>query len=107
MRRRFPAGPLRIRGRATRPGSGHRRGPLRVWSVVAGAALLLGGLSAPAVASKAAPPPAAKAAAADPIAVLVYHGPAAEQEDPVAQATATIKELGAANGITVTESSSP
>ena len=39
--------------------------------------------------------------------VLVFHGPAAEQDDPVAQATAAIEELGAANGFEVDASSDP
>lgn len=93
MRRRFPASPYRIR----------RQG--RVWSVVAGAALLLGAITAPAVATRAAPREVAKAAAAVPVSVLVFHGAAAEQQDPVARATAAIKELGEANDIAVTESS--
>ncbi|WP_232323857.1 ThuA domain-containing protein [Catenuloplanes japonicus] len=39
--------------------------------------------------------------------VLVFHGPAAQQEDPVAKATQTIKDLGTQNGLTVAESSDP
>lgn len=46
-------------------------------------------------------------ASKNPVNVLVFHGPAAEQDDPVAQATAAVEELGAKNGFTVDESSDP
>ncbi|MFI5937350.1 ThuA domain-containing protein [Actinoplanes sp. NPDC051494] len=39
--------------------------------------------------------------------VLVFHGAAAQQEDPVAVAADTVEELGAAAGVTVTTSSDP
>ncbi|WP_233624935.1 ThuA domain-containing protein [Actinoplanes sp. ATCC 53533] len=39
--------------------------------------------------------------------VLVFHGPVAEQQDPVARAAQAIKELGQADGITVTATSDP
>jgi hypothetical protein len=51
---------------------------------------------------------AAKAATAeDGTKVLVFHGPADEQDDPVAAAVAAIQELGAENGIGVDVSSDP
>ncbi|AGZ41406.1 hypothetical protein AFR_15620 [Actinoplanes friuliensis DSM 7358] len=46
-------------------------------------------------------------AAAVPMEVLVFHGPAAEQQDPVARATQAVKELGQADGFTVTETTDP
>ncbi|MDR7304180.1 ThuA domain-containing protein [Haloactinomyces albus] len=42
-----------------------------------------------------------------PVNVLVFHGPAAKQGDPVAQATTTIEELGEKNGFTVDASTDP
>ncbi|SNY69454.1 ThuA domain-containing protein [Paractinoplanes atraurantiacus] len=50
-----------------------------------------------------APPREAAAAAAEPAKpkVLVFSGAAAAQQDPVVKATATIKELGAAQGLQV------
>jgi glucose/arabinose dehydrogenase/type 1 glutamine amidotransferase len=42
-----------------------------------------------------------------PVDVLVFHGPAAEQDDPVLEAAATIKQLGAANDFGVDVSSDP
>jgi PKD repeat protein/glucose/arabinose dehydrogenase/type 1 glutamine amidotransferase len=50
---------------------------------------------------------AERAAAAPEDQVLVFHGPAAQQEDPVAKATQTVKDLGTQAGLTVTESSDP
>ncbi|SEE54330.1 ThuA domain-containing protein [Jiangella alba] len=50
---------------------------------------------------------AAKANAADGAKVLVFHGAAAEQVDPVAAAVAAVQELGAASGIGVDVSSDP
>ncbi|MEO6087908.1 MAG: ThuA domain-containing protein, partial [Umezawaea sp.] len=51
-----------------------------------------------------APAPAANATA---VSVLVFHGAAAEQQDPVGSAADAIREIGAANGITVHQSSDP
>jgi len=42
-----------------------------------------------------------------PIKVLVFHGPAAEQDDPVGKAVAAVKELGAANGFGVDVATDP
>ncbi|GGS60204.1 ThuA domain-containing protein [Actinokineospora fastidiosa] len=47
-----------------------------------------------------APPPAG-------VSVLVFHGPAAEQKDPVEKAAAAIAQIGAANGIGVDSASDP
>jgi PKD repeat protein len=83
-----------------------RRSRQRALAVMAGAVLALG---VPLTSASAAPavPQQQSAAAAVPVNVLVFHGPVAEQQDPVARATAAVKELGQANGITVTESSDP
>ncbi|MBB4689067.1 ThuA domain-containing protein [Amycolatopsis jiangsuensis] len=51
--------------------------------------------------------PAAEAATNVPINVLVFHGAAGDQKDPVLRATDAIASLGQANGITVTSSSDP
>jgi glucose/arabinose dehydrogenase/type 1 glutamine amidotransferase len=73
---------------------------------VSGATLMLG-LTTPAAMS-------AQAKAGDPapttdasVNVLVFHGPAAQQDDPVEQATAAVKELGKKNGFSVEESEDP
>ena len=50
--------------------------------------------------------PAFTAAAAG-LSVLVFHGPTAEQQDPVGRAADAFKEIGAANGFTVEVSSDP
>jgi glucose/arabinose dehydrogenase/type 1 glutamine amidotransferase len=61
--------------------------------------------SAPGVASPAA---ASRAAAAAPqLSVLVFHGEAADQDDPVAKAATTIDGLADAAGLTATTSSDP
>lgn len=80
-------------------------------TLAVGAALLLTApltLTAPAA---AAPAPAASAApavtAAVPINILIFHGPAAEQADPVIRAADAISSLATANGITPTVSSDP
>jgi type 1 glutamine amidotransferase len=107
MSQRFSRSPYRIRG--------HGRARRSVLGVAIGASLVLGAVVGPAVAAPAAPAvaapaaarEAAKAAVAAPLAVLVFHGAAADQQDPVARATATIKELGQDNGVAVTESSDP
>ncbi|WP_328606902.1 ThuA domain-containing protein [Amycolatopsis sp. NBC_00345] len=51
--------------------------------------------------------PVAQAATNVPIDVLVFHGAAADQKDPVLRATDAITSLGQANGITVTASADP
>jgi PKD repeat protein len=80
-----------------------RRSSYRIAAAAAVTTLLLG--FQPTVAS-AVPEKAPAPAAAAP-AVLVFHGPVAEQQDPVARAAQTIKDLGQANDIDVTESTDP
>ncbi|PRY29896.1 ThuA domain-containing protein [Pseudosporangium ferrugineum] len=63
-------------------------------------------VSAPPVVASAAPAQA-PAAAADPLRVLVFHGPTADQLDPVERAVSTIQELGRADNVAVTASSDP
>jgi len=74
-----------------------------------GAAIALGApLAATVPATAAAPAPApAAAAAAVPINVLLFHGAAAEQKDPVLRATDAIAALAGQNGITVTSTADP
>ncbi|MEU0570851.1 ThuA domain-containing protein [Nonomuraea sp. NPDC005983] len=86
---------------------------------MSGAALTLG-LAAPVAPAQAAATPAQAPAApaqaeAGPtapadgtsVSMLVFHGPAAQQDDPVEQATAAIKELGKGNGFSVDVSEDP
>ncbi|WDZ82622.1 ThuA domain-containing protein [Micromonospora cathayae] len=77
--------------------------PRRITALAASAALTLGLLTLPAHA--AAPAKPAPAAAA--VKVLVFHGPVDRQDDPVARAAATIRELGSANGFSVDTSADP
>jgi PKD repeat protein len=89
-------------GRRFSTGWHRRRTGLRPLVVLTGAALALGGAITP-VSAAPVTAPQASAAAATSVSVLVFHGAAADQQDPVIRATAAIKELGQANGITVTE----
>ncbi|MEU8664832.1 hypothetical protein, partial [Actinoplanes philippinensis] len=50
---------------------------------------------------------AAPTAAAAPLSVLVFHGAAEDQDDPVAKAAATIDALADAAGFTTVESTDP
>jgi type 1 glutamine amidotransferase len=77
-----------------------RRGQLLL-RALAVAALIVSG--SPAVV-RAAPAVPKNAVALE---VLVFHGPLAEQQDPVARAAQAIKELGQADGIAVTTTSDP
>jgi hypothetical protein len=77
---------------------GGRQGVARALAV---AVVVVAGLTPPA-ASAAAP-----AAPRAPLSVLVFHGPAAEQQDPVARATQALKELGQAGGMAVVEATDP
>ncbi|MBQ0903903.1 ThuA domain-containing protein [Micromonospora sp. U21] len=61
--------------------------------------------TAAAAAPQAAPAP--QAAQENKTAVLVFHGPVAEQQDPVARAAEAIKELGADHDIEVTATTNP
>ena len=55
----------------------------------------------------AAPAPVREPAAADAVQVLVFHGPAGEQQDPVQRAADELTDIGADNGVAVTVSSDP
>src|SRR5690349_6669600 len=79
-----------------------RRGQLLRRALAVAAATLMA-VGSPAVV-RAAPAVPVRAAA---VQVLVFHGPAAEQQDPVARAAQAIKELGQADGIAVTETTDP
>ncbi|MDT7729260.1 MAG: hypothetical protein QOI21_5836 [Actinomycetota bacterium] len=72
-------------------------------------AALIGGVVVVSTGMPLAVAPAAQAAvaASTPVSVLVFHGPAAEQKDPVIRAADAIARLGQDNGITVTSSSDP
>ncbi|MGH3762477.1 ThuA domain-containing protein [Actinophytocola sp.] len=84
----------------------------RTWRTAAvmviSAAMSFGTLAAPAVAAPAKPAAAPKAAAAATgVNVLVFHGPAADQNDPVVRATDAIAGLGQQNGMTVSVTTDP
>ncbi|MFC3505514.1 ThuA domain-containing protein [Micromonospora krabiensis] len=78
----------------------------RTLATMAAIATLLPASAAVAAAAPKAAPRAA-AAAEDQVKVLVFHGPAAEQDDPVIRATAEIKNLAAGHDIQVTEATDP
>ncbi|WP_189227528.1 ThuA domain-containing protein [Saccharothrix coeruleofusca] len=94
-------------GRGFSPGT--RRRTARALLAVTAAAAVLGGslISTSAAAAPAPPVAAAPSTAAAGVSVLVFHGPVARQEDPVARAAAVFREIGAASGITVEVSSDP
>lgn len=74
------------------------------------AALTLGLSTVPALAAPAELAPTLKAAPEldeNGVNVLVFHGPASDQDDPVVKATDAIEQLGAENGFAVAESSDP
>jgi hypothetical protein len=81
---------------------GHR-GVRRALAVTSVVTLVVGLAGATASAAPAAP----RKAAAEPISVLVFHGPVADQQDPVSRATQTLEDLGQANGFTVAEATDP
>lgn len=89
-----------------RPTNGRRVGGRRGGVLVSCAVLVLGLLSMPA---GAAPAPTAPAApqSQNPVKILVFHGAAAEQEDPVSQATEAIEALGRKHDFAVDESTDP
>ncbi|MER6117366.1 ThuA domain-containing protein [Streptomyces sp. NPDC001743] len=75
--------------------------------MLSSAALSVGLSTLPAVQAQAKPADSAgeQAAAADSgVNVLVFHGPAAKQDDPVKKAAAAIAKLGSENGFKVVES---
>ncbi|MEU5783475.1 ThuA domain-containing protein [Micromonospora lupini] len=80
----------------------------RALAAVAAFATLIPG-AATATAATAAPRPAAAPQAAQPsrTAVLVFHGPVAEQQDPVSRAVDTIRLLAASHDIDVTATTDP
>jgi glucose/arabinose dehydrogenase len=89
-----------------RRGSTFRRRAARTLAV--GAALLLSAPLALTTPAAAVPAPAAtQVKAAAPISVLIFHGAAAQQQDPVIRAADALTSLAAANGITATTSSDP
>ena len=90
-----------------------RRAPAwrRAVVLLSGSALALGLAALPAVQAQAQTPSAANqdqdAGAVASVNVLVFHGPAGQQDDPVTTAVSTIKELGRKNGFSVDESDDP
>ena len=89
------------------PLSGFRR---RRWRpVLAAATVLAVTVGLPLAPVSAAPAPVREpAGAADAaVQVLVFHGPAGEQQDPVLKAADEITEVGEANGVAVTVSEDP
>lgn len=77
----------------------------RTLAAAAVIATLLPGTAAAAAAPKEAP--ASKAAQENKTAVLVFHGPVAEQQDPVSRAAEAIRDLGAGHDIDVTTTTDP
>ncbi|GAA4593604.1 hypothetical protein GCM10023194_58290 [Planotetraspora phitsanulokensis] len=76
--------------------------------IMASSAALILGLATPfAVPAQAQPTDQSTVAADASVNVLVFHGPAAKQDDPVEQATASVKELGKKNGFSVDVSEDP
>ncbi|HEU5471069.1 MAG TPA: ThuA domain-containing protein [Actinophytocola sp.] len=90
-------------GRRLSISSYRRRSWQRALAVPIGAAMVLGLSAAPGSAASAQP--AAPAAAVG--SVLLFHGAAAAQQDPVARAAAVLTEIGQQNGLTVDTSSDP
>lgn len=82
-----------------------RRGLRTVGVVMISAAMAFGALLAPAVTTSTAP--VAQAATVAPVRVLVFHGPAADQLDPVVRATDAIAGLGQQNGMSVSVTTDP
>ncbi|RZQ62472.1 ThuA domain-containing protein [Amycolatopsis suaedae] len=78
-------------------------------TLAVGAVVALGLPLATTMPAQAAPAPLAQQAqtAATGVSVLVFHGPAADQKDPVLRASDAIARLGQDNGIAVTSSSDP
>jgi glucose/arabinose dehydrogenase/PKD repeat protein/type 1 glutamine amidotransferase len=74
--------------------------------MVSSVALVLGLAILPAAQANAKPGDPAPAADAS-VKVLVFHGPAAKQDDPVKRATAAVEELGKENGFSVDEFEDP
>src|SRR5688500_6130408 len=79
-----------------------RRGRILRGALAAAVATLMVGGSPGVVRGAPAVPISAAA-----VEALVFHGPVAEQQDPVARAAQAIKDLGQADGITVTATTDP
>lgn len=98
--------------RSGAPPSRPARASGHVWSwrravvLLSSAALTVGLGALPAVQANAQSPAenTQAAGAGSQVNVLVFHGPAAKQDDPVKKATAAIESLGAKNGFSVVES---
>jgi PKD repeat protein/type 1 glutamine amidotransferase len=73
---------------------------MKLLRALAVAALIVGTVPAVQESAAAAVPSSA-------VEVLVFHGPVTAQQDPVARATQAVKDLGQADGITVTETTDP
>ncbi|MGI5229749.1 ThuA domain-containing protein [Actinoallomurus sp. CA-142502] len=78
----------------------------RVLTVVSSGALMLGLATLPAVQAQAKAGDAA-AAGGDSVRVLVFHGPADKQDDPVASAAGAVEKLGKKNHFSVDEFDDP
>src|SRR5262245_63390112 len=76
-------------------------------TLAASAVLALGLIALPAQGEAQAPQPAAAAAASSAVNVLVFHGPAEEQDDPVLEAADAIQQLGGSGGFDVDVSTDP
>jgi glucose/arabinose dehydrogenase/PKD repeat protein/type 1 glutamine amidotransferase len=78
----------------------------RVMTIVSSVALMLGLAMLPAMQAQAKSGDMGSADSA-PVRVLVFHGPAAKQDDPVNRAAESIKSLGEKNGFSVDEFEDP
>jgi type 1 glutamine amidotransferase len=76
-------------------------------ALAASTVLALGLTAIPAQGGSPAPQPAAAPAKPSAVNVLVFHGPDAEQDDPVTEAAETIQQLGASGGFDVDVSTDP
>ncbi|MFY1691257.1 ThuA domain-containing protein [Plantactinospora sp. WMMB782] len=89
----------------------HRRHLRRAVALASGALLALGLLTVPAAPAAAAPDPGvggvAPAWSGGSVNVLVFHGPADSQDDPVGKAVSAIRKLGNEHGFTVHASADP
>lgn len=91
-------------GRRVPTGLSRRRSWRTVGVLMISAAMSFGTLLAPGIVT---PAPEAAAQTAAPVNVLVFHGPAADQKDPVIRATDAIAGLGQQNGMNVAVATDP
>ncbi|AJE43219.1 DUF1080 domain-containing protein [Streptomyces nodosus] len=106
---------LALSRRSGAPPSSTEPPPRHIWSwrralVLLSSAALTVGLTAMPAAQANARPPAENTrggGTGSQVNVLVFHGPAVKQDDPVKKAAAAIGNLGAKNGFKVTESEDP